>query len=369
MKLRHCLSLFVPLILTFAAAAAPAPPAPAPAAPAAPDPNKAEGRFKNIQALKGYPADDVFPAMQFISAALGVDCDFCHVEHAPEKDDKKEKQIARKMIAMTFAINHDHFDGHRGVTCVSCHRGAPRPLTVPAITAGESEQEAPEAKAAELPAAASILDKYVQAVGGAEAIAKVSTRVQKGKLSGMGPEPIPVDVSTKSPDKRITTVHGQRGDNITAVDGQAGWLGNSGRPPRDMSPTESGAARLDAALLFGSNPKTLFKDFKVAPTEKIDGKDLVHVIGMNEGQPPADLWFDPQSGLLLRLVRYAETPLGRNPTQIDYADYRDADGVKIPFRWTLARPSGRFTIQLDESRQNVPVDDKLFQKPAQAPTP
>jgi hypothetical protein len=165
----------------------------------------------------------------------------------------------------------------------------------------------------------------------------------------------------------MTTVHSQRGDSITAVDGQSGWLGNTGRPPRDMSPTESAAARLDASLLFGTDPKTLFKSFKVAPTEKIDGKDSIHVIGINEGQPPADLWFDPQTGLLVRLVRYAETPLGRNPTQIDYADYRDADGVKIPFRWTLARPSGRFTIQLDESRQNVPVDDKVFQKASQAP--
>jgi hypothetical protein len=206
-------------------------------------------------------------------------------------------------------------------------------------------------------------------VGGADAMAKIGSRVQKGKLSGFGPEPVPVDVTAKSGDKRITTVHGQRGDNITAVDGQNGWLGNTGRPPRDMSATESDAARLDAALLYPTDPKQLFKEFKVAPAASIDGKAAVKVIAMNEGKPPAELWFDPQSGLLVRLIRYAETPLGRNPTQIDYADYRDADGVKIPFRWTVARPSGRFTIQIDESHQNVPVDDKAFQKVAPAPTP
>src|SRR5512141_2561488 len=103
---------FVLFAFASAAVAAPPPSTPAPAPPAA-DPNLAEGRFKNIQVFKGYPADDVFPAMQFISAALGVDCEYCHVEHANEKDDKKEKQTARKMIAMTFAINHDNFDGHR----------------------------------------------------------------------------------------------------------------------------------------------------------------------------------------------------------------------------------------------------------------
>ena len=75
------------------------------------------------------------------------------------------------------------------------------------------------------------------------------------------------------------------------------------------------------------------------------------------------LYFDKNSGLLVREVRYAETPLGRMPTQIDYADYRDSGGVKIPFRWTLARPNGRFTIQIAEVENNVPIDDARFAKP------
>jgi len=65
------------------------------------------------------------------------------------------------------------------------------------------------------------------------------------------------------------------------------------------------------------------------------------------------------------MVRFAETPLGRNPTQIDYADYREVDGVKMPFRWTLSRPNGRFTIQLADVKTNVPVDDARFVKPAE----
>jgi photosynthetic reaction center cytochrome c subunit len=76
------------------------------------------------------------------------------------------------------------------------------------------------------------------------------------------------------------------------------------------------------------------------------------------------MYFDQKTGLLVRLVRYADTPIGRNPTQIDYADYRDADGVKIPFRWTLSRPNGRFTIQVAEVKSNAPVDDSRFAKPA-----
>jgi hypothetical protein len=356
---------FVVFAVTLAAGAA----SPPPAMTLPPDPNKAEGRFKNIQVLKGYPADDVIPAMQFITNALGVDCDYCHVDHAPEKDDKKQKQTARKMISMTFAINHDHFDGHREVTCVSCHRGAARPVTISAIATGEPATPPPAPKTVELPAASAVLDRYVQAVGGTDAMKKISSHVQKGKLSGFGPEPVPVDVAAKGPDKRITIVHGQRGDNATAVNGSAGWLGNPGRPPRDMSAAENEAARQDAALLFPSDPRKLFEEFKAASSEPIDGKDAVKLIAKNEGKPDTELWFDAQSGLVVRLKRYAETPLGRNPTQIDYADYRDADGVKIPFRWTVSRPSGRFTIQLDESRQNMPVDDKAFEKPQPPPAP
>jgi photosynthetic reaction center cytochrome c subunit len=284
------------------------------------------------------------------------------VEHANEKDDKKEKQTARKMITMTLAINHDNFDGHVEVTCMSCHHGGTRPVAIPVIAENEPPEEPPAPKPADLPAADAVVDKYIQALGGAEAIAKIQTRVQKGKLTGFGPDPVPVDISAKAPDKRITTVHGQRGENITAFDGTSGWLGNSGRPPRDMSPTESEASRLDATLLFSSDLKRLFKEFKVVAVEKIDGKDAVKVAAMSEGRPPSILWFDAQSGLLVRLMRYAQTPVGRNPTEVDYADYRAADGVKVPYRWTVARPSGRFTIQVDESQQNVPVDDKTFAK-------
>jgi len=400
MRTLRAASLAVSIVLALAAVGAdgkkPAPPAPTPAPGLAPtpgvaavqgdgasdksakaspgDPSLAEGHYKNIQVFKGVPADDLVPAMQFITASLGVDCDFCHVERAPEKDDKKEKQTARKMITMVRAINQDQFAGEREVTCVSCHRGAPRPITIPAVAGAEptpaaAAEAAAPATAGERPAASAVLDKYVKAVGGADAIAGVTGHVQKGKLSGFGPDPVPVDVSSKAGNKRITTVHGQRGDNITAVDGEHGWLGNSGRPPRDMSPTESDAARLDAALLFPSDPRRLFKEFMVGPPGKIEGKDAVVVVAKNEGKPPTELWFDAQSGLVVRLIRYTETPLGRNPTQIDYADYRDAGGVKIPFRWTVARPSGRFTIQLDESKQDAPVPDTVFEKPAPPPAP
>jgi len=109
-----------------------------------------------------------------------------------------------------------------------------------------------------------------------------------------------------------------------------------------MSAAENAAARVDADLYFPAHVKTLYQKFRVDAGEKIDGHETYLVVGSSEGLPPMRLFLDRESGLLLRLIRYAETPLGRNPTQIDYADYRDANGVKIPFRWTLARPGNRF---------------------------
>jgi len=76
------------------------------------------------------------------------------------------------------------------------------------------------------------------------------------------------------------------------------------------------------------------------------------------------MFFDKQTGLLLRMIRYTETPLGRNPLQVDYGDYRDASGLKLPYQWTLTRTNGSFTIRIDSVTQNIPIDEKLFVMPA-----
>ena len=336
----------------------------APQAPtASPSPKTAAEQFKNIKVLSDIPADQLIPSMQFIAASLGVECEFCHVHGAFEKDDKKPKVIARKMITMMMVINKDNFEGHREVTCYSCHRGTEHPVPTPIIAAEESpNQEAGEdAAKSTLPPAEQLLDKYLAAVGGADALKKVTSRVETGAASFAG-QSVPIDLYAKAPDKRLSAVHMKDGDSLTAFDGQQGWLSVPTRTHM-MSAAENSAARIDADFYFPINIKTLYEKFRVEAGEKIDGHDTYLVIGRTEGQPPLRLYLDTQSGLLLRLVRYAETPLGRNPTQIDYADYRESGGVKIPFRWTLARPGNRFTIQITDVKQNVAIDDGKFAPP------
>jgi hypothetical protein len=330
-------------------------------------PQTTEQKFKNIQVLKGIPADQLIPAMQFITASLGVECEFCHVEHAMDKDDKKEKVTARKMMTMMMAINKGSFDGEREVTCYTCHRGAAHPVGTPILSAEvapappvhEHEQEG--AEHANLPSAQAVLEKYLAAVGGAGALHEIKTRVQKGNIDAFG-EKYPIDIYSEGPDKRVSISHPSSGPSVTAYNGEVGWLAMPKGFHR-MTAAEQQAASIDAQFYLPASLPHLYQEFIVHPGETIDGKQTILVSAKGKDLPSADLYFDQESGLLLRLIRYAETPLGRNPTQIDYADYRVADGVKIPYRWTLARPNGRFTIQVDDVKQNIPVDEKLFVMP------
>jgi hypothetical protein len=332
-------------------------------------PKTTEQAFKNIQVLKGLPAEQLIPSMQFISASLGVECDYCHVQNAFDKDDKKSKPMARKMIQMMFAINKDNFEGHREVTCNSCHHGSPHPVGIPAVVSEggprehEHASEATSTGTESSPATAdAIVGKYLAAVGGPEGLGKISSRIEKGSAT-MGGRPLPIEIFALAPNKRMSVTHLPEGDIITAYDGSTGWLGNPGRPARPMGKLESEAASLDADLAFAAHIKQTFPELKVAAAEKIGDHDATVVRGFREGRPPVKLYFDPQSGLLVRMVRYSESPLGLNPTQIDYSDYRDAGGVKIPFRRTIARPGGSFTIQVEQAEQNVPIDPAKFALP------
>jgi photosynthetic reaction center cytochrome c subunit len=332
----------------------------------APEPKTAEQAFKNIVQLKGAPADQLVPAMTFISASLGVECSFCHVEGKMELDDKKTKATAREMMAMTASLNKNSFGGKREVTCYSCHHGSQHPVGTPPVQ--ESDRPAhPDpiqaAAAGQGRNASDILEKYVSALGGADAIKKFTTRVLKGSIVVAGNE-TPIQLFLKAPNKRISVTQMPKGESFTAFDGTSGWLGNTGRPVREMTPAESDAAGLDAEFYLALRLPEIFQQLRVGRPETIEGMEFDTLIGTRPGLPPVRFYFESKSGLLLRQVRYGETPLGRNPTQIDYADYRAVDGVKVPFRWTLSRTNGRFTIQITEVKNNVPVEDERFARPA-----
>jgi photosynthetic reaction center cytochrome c subunit len=329
----------------------------------------AEQVFKNIAELKGTPADQLVPAMNFISSSLGVECNFCHVQGKMDADEKPAKKTAREMMAMTAEINKNAFKGQRQVTCYSCHNGHTHPTSMPPVM----ETDAPAPNPAVAPAAAAgtaasaaptadqIAEKYVTAMGGADALRKITSRTMTGVILTAGNES-PIELFTKAPNKRISISKMGTGESMTAFDGTAGWMGSTGRPARVMSDTESDAAGLDAEFSLALRLKEIFPQLRRGRPDEIGGAPVEVLTANRQGKPPVRLYFDQKSGLLLRMVRYAETSMGRMPTQIDYADYREFDGVKVACKWTLSRPNGRFTIQIKEVKQNVAIDDSKFAK-------
>ena len=342
---------------------------------AGPSPTAAE-KYKNIQVLKNIPADQLIPAMQFISASLGVECDFCHTAGTDkrlefDKDDKKEKKTAREMMQMMLAINTENFKGEREVTCNTCHRGSPQPQAIPAVLAEGPkpvEEHDHDAGTASLPSGEPVMAKFLQAIGGDAALAKVTSRVESGKALMPEGGSTPITIYTKAPDQRLSVMHTPKGDSVTAYNGSAGWLLFPGRPPRAMSASDELAARLDAEAFYPADLPKQFTALKLQPRpEKIGDHEADVVLGLTKDQAPVKLYFDKNSGLLVRMVHYTNTPLGLLPTQVDFADYRDVGGVKTPFRWTLGRPSGSFTIQLDNVEQNAAIDETRFTAPTFAP--
>ncbi len=329
--------------------------------------------YQNIQVLKEIPADQLVPAMQFITYSLGVECSYCHVEGALEKDDKKPKQTARKMMQMMAGINRDNFDSKQMVTCNTCHRGAPHPVAIPTIAEGGPRPAVESAlgedtSTTNAPPAEQIITKYVEAIGGVAALQKISTRQEKGTINISGRN-LPLEILSRIGGKQLTVIHLPNGDNMTAYDGRSGWTSAPNRPVREIPAFEVASAQPEVDLQLPLHMKQLFNEVKTVATEKIGDRESYVVAGMNSGGIAAKFYFDKESGYLLRILRYTKSPLGRNPTQIDYADFRALDGLKVPFQKTIGRPNSRLTIQIEDAKFNVPVDETKFVRPAAAPTP
>jgi photosynthetic reaction center cytochrome c subunit len=328
---------------------------------------RVEEVFKNIQVLKGIPSGQLLPAMQFMSSALGVECSFCHVEGHFERDDKKTKKNARDMMQMMFALNKVDFNGKREVTCYSCHRGTQKPVATPVIgkevppDPGASDSETYKLPA-NLPTVAQLIDNYIHALGGPAAIGNVTSRVQKGTAI-IGGQSVRVEDFTEAPGRHALVRHLAGGDNVEIFDGRVGWIGVTGRSSHEIHGAELEAIRIEADLQFPLHIQTTLPELRVEYPEKIDGREVNVLYGVGKNGRVVKFYFDEQSSLLVRLTFYVDSPLGRNPLQFDFADYRDVDGVQIPFRITCSRPGSSWTSQLDEVRQNIPIDAAKFANP------
>jgi outer membrane lipoprotein-sorting protein len=274
---------------------------------------------------------------------------------------------------MMAEINKTHFGGRQGVTCFSCHRGTDRPKVTPNLTLlyGAPPLDDPRdiiEQARSSPSADQVLDKYIEAVGGAQRLAGLTSVTARGTSAGYGPDGDrrPFELFARAPNQRATVVRTPTGDSTTTFDGARGWIAAPHRPVPvlPLAGADLDGLRLDAELVFPGRIKQAAAGWRVGLPAVIDDREVQVVQGAGAGGATVTLFFDAESGLLVRQIRYVESPVGRIPTQVDYADYRDVSGVRMPFLWTVTWLDGRDAIQLTDVRTNVSIDAARFAKPS-----
>jgi photosynthetic reaction center cytochrome c subunit len=320
----------------------------------------AEQVYKNIQVLRGIPASQLDATMAFISGSLGVRCNYCHVNPF-EKDDKPQKLVARKMIQMVFALNKGSFNGQSAVSCYTCHRGQPQPVAVPGVGQNLWQQSNQTAKEVSLkPTVEQILERYVQAVGGREAIEKVTSRVLKGSRVGADGVLVPEEVYSKAPNKLLVITSYPKQVFRTGYNGSQGWA-KSNETARDLPAEMLGQLRREAEFYKETRLKDLYSKLVVAGRAMVGEREAYVLEAMPaDGGSPEKLYFDVQTGLLVRKYSEAQTVLGQFPTQTDYEDYRGVDGVKLPFTIHWSIPGRSWGRKITEVKQNVSLDDTQF---------
>ena len=334
----------------------------------------AEQFYKNIKAMNGTPADQLIESMHLIRGALGVDCEFCHDDPDRSTDTKKPKEVARDMIRMMMAINKDNFKGGQEVTCYTCHRGNAIPATtlvLPPVPKDVETDAQPQ-----LPSVDQIASKYVQALGGEQALRKVTSRVITGTQTvptgpgGTVPVPAAIERSQKAPNLVVSTYKTPTFTISDGFDGTKAWTQDFRGRVAEPGAIDQMRAKRDADFYLPLDLKQAYAKMQVEGVENVNGHDAYVVTAQPQGEREERLFFDVQTGLLLRKWSSLPTPVGDAPFQVDYDDYRDTgSGVRFPYRITMnpagprLEPSTNVTLRVVKVQDNAPLDSSKFTKP------
>ena len=330
--------------------------------------------FKNVQLLKGIPVDTFFDAMGMFANAMGNDCTFCHspkaaLDRTAFAVATPRIQRARQMMVMVNTINKVYFNGQPRVTCFTCHHGNQSPRSDPNF-ALQYGPPIPDPIARDFPTDATIqvnqvFDKHLQAIGGAAALAKLTSFVAKGTYEGFDTafEKVPVELFAKAPNQFTTVVRMESGESRRVYNGTAGWLSgpDTAIPVINLTEGNLDRARLESLVAFPVGLKNAFPQWRAGRTAD-DEHEYIVLQASENGQPVANLYFD-EAGMLSRLVRFTLTPVGFVPTQIDYSDYRDVAGVKMAFKKVVSQTFMRITVELADVQPNATIDAARFAQP------
>ena len=345
-----------------------------PAAPADDAPVMVDDVFKSVVLLKGIPVDQFFDAMGMFANAMGNDCTFCHspraaLNRAEFATGTPRLQRARQMILMMQTINKQFFGGEPRVTCFTCHHGTQSPRSDPNF-ALQYGPPIPDPIARDFPTdprgnAQQIFDRYIQAIGGPANIAKLTGLSAKGTYLGFDTAftKVPAELYAQ-PGKFAAIVHMDSGDSYRTYDGRSGWHAgpDTAIPLINLTTGNLDRYRLDAAVAFPTALRSTYNDWRVGRTAD-ETQEYMVLQASENGQPIVNLYFD-EKGMLSRLVRFDRTPVGFVPTQIDYSDYRDVAGVKVPFKKVISQTYMQATWEFTDIQANPTIPATRFQRPA-----
>jgi hypothetical protein len=349
--------------------------------PTAPPPARP---FKNVQVMKDVAPAQMNPAMHLIAGQLGVGCTYCHIWEEWERDDKPEKQIARSMMALTAAINRTSFGGSEKVNCYTCHRGSPKPSTMVALPVPAPPHYSLTGPPPEpvLPDVDVILNKYVAALGGEAALRKINSRIITGTRevplgpAGLDPAPGAFTIYQKAPNLTLSVSKTERATISDGFDGTTAWAQNAAGGVNVLPEPDQGRARRWANFYEALGLKQNYTRMDVAGIASIGAREAYEVVGFPEGDTPERLFFDRQTGLLLRRAVYLETVAGPSPFQVDFDDYREVGGgVKMPFLMRM-NPAGQrlelgttSTFRVSRIQTGVEIEASRFTRPQPRPRP
>jgi photosynthetic reaction center cytochrome c subunit len=325
---------------------------------------------KNILVLKGLPASQLNMVMDYMATSLGVRCNHCHVADSTgwymEKDDKPEKRTARKMIEMVIDLNTNRFGGRSAVTCYTCHRGSVEPSKLIPLPQPPAKPEVEESEAVpSFPAVDQVLAKYESALGGADALKKINTRLMKGVAVDLQGKESPIEIAQQAPDNYLVTVTGRGGMLMSrGFNGSSAWM-SSPRGARELPPEENDNMKRDGAMFPLGRMRSLATSLHITNVDTVNGA-AAYVLSSPAGEHNTERYYvDSSSGLLLRRVVITSTMIGDIPEQVDYSDYRTIDGVKVPFTVRLAAvdPRDTSTRRFTSVEQNVKIEENKFAMP------
>jgi len=318
--------------------------------------NRAGDLHKNVQVLQDISPSDFNATMHFMRASLGTTCDHCHdVEHY-EADTKPAKVTARRMIQMVIDLNKNSFGGRTAVTCNSCHRGSSRPVAIPTVEQGlfPDSTRAAVAPQKELPTPAQILDRYIAAAGGRDALQALRTRAEEGTWAHMAlgttPDGKPVAVNRGKVDPFTVTTVGTDGllitrlgfDGTTAIADRAAGkttitiqgargVAQTGTTEQQLSPIGIASQMLNFGLDRELRLAADAASFSAADSSHLNGQAVNVLTRTLAGGVRERFYFDASSGLLRRRELLRPMLLGDDLIQVDLDDYRAVDGVRVPF--------------------------------------